>query len=89
LLTIDLSENKVLGPAYLRGREEGREEGRAEGRQEGQQEGQLTLLRRQVERRFGTLPAWAEQKLSQCSGRDLEEIGLRVLDATTLEDLFR
>jgi hypothetical protein len=41
LLTIDLSENKVLGPAYLRGREEGRAEG------------QITLLRRQIEQRFG------------------------------------
>jgi predicted transposase YdaD len=81
VLTIDLSENEVLGPAYLRGREEGREQG--------QHEGQLALLRRQIERRFGALPAWVEQKLSQSSAEDLEAVGLRVLDATALEDLFR
>ena len=81
MLTIDLSENEVLGPAYLRGREEGREQG--------QHEGQLALLRRQIERRFGALPAWVEQKLSQSSAEDLEAVGLRVLDATALEDLFR
>ncbi len=36
MLTIDISENKVLGPAYNRGRLEGLEEGR--------QDGQLGLL---------------------------------------------
>ena len=85
VFTIDLSENEVLGPAYLRGREEGREEGR----EQGQHEGQLALLRRLVERRFGSLPAWAEQKLSQASAAELEAVGLRVLEASVLEDLFR
>lgn len=85
MLTIDLSENEVLGPPYLLGREEGR----AEGREEGRHEGQLTLLRRQIEQRFGSLPPWAQQKLSEYSVQDLETIGLRVLDATSLHDLFR
>lgn len=85
MLTIDLSENEVLGPAYLRGREEGREQGR----EEGEHLGQITLLRRQIERKFGPLPSWAEEKLSECSTQDLETIALRVLDATALNDLFR
>ena len=97
MLTIDLSENEVLGPPYLLGREDGRQEGRQqglaeglrEGRQEGRHEGQLMLLRRQIEQRFGALPAWAEQKLGECSTQDLEAIALRVLNAASLDDLFR
>jgi len=30
-----------------------------------------------------------EQKLSQSSAQEIEALGVRVLDATTLEDLFR
>lgn len=81
MLSIDLSENKVLGPAYKQGLEEGR--------QQGLQEGHLRLLRQQIERKFGALPAWAEQRLAQYSGDALQDIGLRMLDAATLEDLLR
>lgn len=92
-LAIDLSENKILGPAYRRGLEQGLQDGRQaglqEGRQEGRQEGQLDLLRRQIERRFGPLPSWAAQSLSQRSAQDLEQVGVRVFDAATLEDLLR
>jgi len=88
MLTIDISENKVLGPAYNRGREEGREEGLQEGRQEGRQ-ALLGLLLRQIESRFGSPPPWVEQRLSQYPSQELEEIGLRLLSAPTLEELFR
>jgi predicted transposase YdaD len=97
VLTIDISENKVLGPAYKRGRQEGLEEGRQEGleegrqegRQAGLQEGQLGLLRRQIESKFGLLPLWVEQRLTQCSSQDLEQIGIRLLGAPTLDEIFR
>jgi predicted transposase YdaD len=81
MLSIDLSENKVLGPAYQRGLQEGREEGR--------QEGQIDMLRGQIERKFGALPSWAEQHLAQCSGPALKQIALRVVEAESLEDLLR
>ena len=63
MFTIDHSENEVLGSAYRRGREEG----------------QLALLRRQIERRFGTLPTWAEQKFSQSTTDELEAATLGYL----------
>ncbi|MGH9437123.1 MAG: hypothetical protein ACRD22_04315 [Terriglobia bacterium] len=70
---IDLSQNRVLGPAYLQGRKEGREE----------------MVRQLIEQRLGNLPEWVEQKLSQSSTEELAAVGLRVPDAASFEDLFR
>ena len=81
---IDILENKVLGREYKRGLQEGREEGREEGRQEGER----TLLRRQIEERFGALPDWADQHLAQLSEANLADLGLRVLKARNLEELL-
>jgi predicted transposase YdaD len=74
-------DNKVLGREYKRGHQEGRQEGR--------QEGELTILRRQIESRFGALPLWAEQRLAGQSAVELEELGIRVLDASSLDDLLK
>jgi hypothetical protein len=76
-LYIDIMENKVLGPAYKRGLEEG------------EVKGELTILRRLVEKRFGPLPAWAEERLTAKSTTELEDLSLRVLDATTLDELLK
>jgi len=79
-LEIDISENKVLGPAYRRAVKEGQEKG--------WQEGQIGLLRRLIERKFGALPSWAEKKLEKYPAGDLEQLGLRLLEAANIEDLF-
>ena len=80
----DILENKVLGREYRRGVEEGLQQGV----QQGIQQGELTLLRRQIEKRFGTLPNWAHARLSESSPSEIETYGLRLLDATSLEDLL-
>jgi hypothetical protein len=77
---IDILENKVLGREYKRGLQEGR--------QEGLREGELTILRRQIEKRFGAMPGWAEERLASQSPAELEELSVRVLDAQSLEDLL-
>jgi len=77
----DILENKVLGREYRRGIEEGV--------QQGIQQGELTLLRRQIERRFGTLPEWADARLLKSSASEIEAFGLRLLDATSVEELFK
>lgn len=77
----DILDNKVLGREFKRGREEGREEGL--------QEGELTVLRRQIQKRFGALPVWAEERLTGRSTAELEELSVRVLDAQSLEDLLK
>jgi hypothetical protein len=45
-------------------------------------------LRRQLGRRFGPLPAWAEQELKTASPERLETIADRILDADSLDAVF-
>jgi len=53
------------------------------------QEGELTVLRRVIEKRFGALPGWAEERLAGRTTAELEELCVRVLDARSLEDLLK
>ncbi|MBF0263223.1 MAG: DUF4351 domain-containing protein [Magnetococcales bacterium] len=71
-----------------RGRLLGIQIGLQEGRQEGRQEGEAKLLQRQLQRRFGALPEWVQEKLVQADSRSLETWSLRIFDARNLEELF-
>ena len=66
----------------------GKVEGRIEGRVEGRVEGESKLLKRQLERRFGALPAWAIELLSNANEPSLEAWGVAILTAQTLEAVF-
>jgi hypothetical protein len=55
------------------------------GIQQGARQGEAALL----ERRFGPLPRWACERIEQAERTLLEEWGLRVLEAGTLEEVFR
>jgi len=68
----DTLDNKVLGREFKRGL----------------QEGELTVLRRLIEKRFGAIPSWAEERLTGRSAADLEELSVRALDAQSIEDLL-
>jgi len=52
------------------------------------QRGELSLLRRLIEERFGPIPQWAADRLVERSAAELEELGVRVLKASTIEELF-
>jgi Domain of unknown function (DUF4351) len=58
------------------------------GIEKGRQQGAVIVLKRQLTRRFGPLPAWAEQRLEQASPQELEGWAERVLEARQLEDVF-
>ena len=58
------------------------------GREEGRKEGEALLLRRQLLRRFGAVPAWAETRLQGATTEQLEAWGERILDAATLDEVF-
>jgi predicted transposase YdaD len=68
--------------------DEGREEGREEGRVLGRNEGQASLLRRQLEHRFGELPEWVSRKIEAADCEKLEGWALRWADAKSLEEVF-
>lgn len=80
----DILDHKVLGREFKRGRDEGREEGR----EEGVRKGEIAILRRLIEKRFGTLPQWASERLAGRSAAELEQLSERLLDASTIEDLL-
>ena len=64
------------------------QEGLQVGLQAGRQEGERTILLRQLERRFGPLPDWARARLDAAEPAALEEWGLRLLEAPSLEVVF-
>jgi predicted transposase/invertase (TIGR01784 family) len=88
----DIMDHQVIGPAIRQGREEGLKEGLKEGRQEGRQEGReekgREILRRQLEKRFGSLPKWASSRLANLSEPEVDELTILFVDAPRLEDLF-
>lgn len=51
--------------------------------------GELAILRLQLEKRFGPLPEWAEQRLAGYSASELQDLSLSVLDAQSLPDLLK
>lgn len=66
-----------------KGRAEGIEKGRAEGRAEGARE----LLLQQLAVRFGELPAAVVQRIGELSVEECQQIGLRLLTASSLDEL--
>jgi predicted transposase YdaD len=56
---------------------------------EGRHEGEASLLRRMLESRFGALPDWAVQKLEAADRATLEDWGVRLLEAESLEEVLK
>jgi hypothetical protein len=76
----DILDHEVIGPAIKQGIERGL--------QEGILRGEMLVLRRLIEKRFGALPTWADERLAQLSLAELDDLSLRVLDAASLDDLL-
>ena len=71
------------------GIEQGIEQGRQQGMRQGRAEGERAVLERQLRRRFGRLPPEAAERLRQAPEADLETWADNVLDAGTLDEVFR
>ena len=96
----DYAEEKAVMTGFIqRAREEGRQEGKAvmtgfiqkareEGMERGVLRGERALLERQIQRRFGPLPAAVAERLGRASVDDLEAWADNVLDADTLDGVF-
>lgn len=57
-------------------------------REEGRQEGEARLLLRLLERRFGPLPPWVEQRVTAARSAQVEGWTDRLLDANSLDQVF-
>jgi len=67
---------------------EGIQEGIREGIREGRKDGEATLLTLQLRKRFGELPESVRTRVSEARPDELEHWGERLMDASSLEDVF-
>lgn len=74
--------------AIAKGITQGITQGIAKGITQGITKGESKLLKRLLERRFGALPVWATEKLSNATEPALEAWGEAILTASTLEAVF-
>ena len=90
--TVGVLVNSVIGRVRAEGEARGRAEGEARGRAEGEARGRIlgraSILSRQLEHRFGRLPATVRERVRSASVQDLDAWGHAVLDAPTLEAVF-
>ena len=75
-----------------RARDEGRQDERRKAAgmiQRARNEGRQEVLERQLQRRFGVLSPGVAERLRQASAGDLEAWADNVLEASTLDEVFR
>ena len=65
------------------------QKGIEKGLEQGIEKGEALLLQRQLTRRFGTLPSDVVGRIAGATAAQLEQWGDRVLDAASLEEVFR
>ncbi|WP_150125204.1 DUF4351 domain-containing protein [Aquaspirillum sp. LM1] len=85
---IDRWEAQAIARGMQQGMLQGVQQGIQKGIQQGMQQGEALLLQRQLTRRFGELSAALLAKLSAATPAQLESWGDRVLDATSLDEVF-
>lgn len=82
-------EHDTMATWTERMRDEGRRQGVQQGIQQGLQRGESTVVSRQLARRFGPLEPAVIERLNKASSAELEQWADNLLDASTLEEVFR
>lgn len=67
-----LEETRAYRDIFSRGEAEGEKKGKAEGEALGEVQGKAKALLRQLRRRFGAVPDWAEQRIGAASTEQLD-----------------
>ncbi len=81
-------ESNAMASLSDRLRAEGMEKGMEKGREEGRHEGVEGTLRKLAQLKFGTLPAWADERIASATDQQLDVWITGILSAETLEVLF-
>jgi len=89
LQEVDLKRSRFYQEIFAEGREEGHEEGRDQGVTEGRRSEARQLVDRLLRRRFQSLPAAIEPRLSALSLERLELLAEDILGFGSLDDLER
>ena len=63
--------------------------GVAQGVEQGRLDGERALVLRQIQHRFGTVHPTLRLRLQNASQAELEDLADRILDATSVDDLFQ
>lgn len=58
-------------------------------RLKGKAEGQILVLKRQLTRRFGVLPAWAEERINMANTSQLEAWAEGIFEVQDIESIFK
>ena len=83
-VVIDGSKNEFL----VRLHDESLAKGKAKGEAKGRIEGMSQLLQKLLRRKFGSLPAWAKNRLESATPVNLESWAGKVLTGSDLEDVL-
>lgn len=84
-IVIDGSKNVILQRLRREAIEEGMQAGMQAGMQEGRQAGRRSILREQIETKFGRLPQWASARLTKASTDQVKEWSRKVLVGESIE----
>ena len=86
-LEMTKQEDTVMLAQYIRekGFQEGWQKGEVEGELNGELKGRRILLERLLTRRFGTLPDWGRERLSQATVDQLDRWAEQVLEADSIQ----
>ncbi len=79
---------KGMQLGFIEGEQRGIQKGMQKGMQKGEQLGEIKLLKRQLTRRFGSLPDDIERRIDSAPSAELELWADRVLEAQSLSDIF-
>jgi predicted transposase YdaD len=76
----ELTDEELFGPWMRRANAQGREQGKLEG--------ERAFFLRQIAKRFGSVPDWVNDRIAALGVSELEDLGVRFLDVSSLEELF-
>ncbi len=71
-----------------RGKQQGIQQGMQQGMQQGEINGERMLLKRQLEKRFGSVPSSYLEKIENADADSLLKIGDKIIEAKTLNEVF-
>jgi predicted transposase YdaD len=75
-ILLDIMDDEIFGPLIRKGLAQGRVEG------------QVEMLLNLIQKRFGRVPPPVSQRIAALKPAQLKRVGLRLLDAQRIEDLF-